>query len=85
MLFVHYGGRFAQFFIAPLFNPDGTDREMKAVDSEHKKNILSDAWRIMQIERTSSNPKHPYSKFGTGCLETSIQQARNQRHFTQIS
>ena len=62
--------RFAQFFIAPLFNPDGVDREMRAVDSEHKKNIQNDAWRIMQISCTSSNPKHPYSKFGTGCLET---------------
>lgn len=62
--------RLAQFFIAPLFNPDGTDREMKAVDSEHKKNIQNDSWRLMQIGRTASNPKHPFSKFSTGCLET---------------
>ena len=59
-----------QFFVAPLFNPDGVDREMRAVDSEHKKNIQNDAWRMMQISRTASNPNHPYSKFATGCLET---------------
>ncbi|KAJ1940746.1 metalloprotease, partial [Kickxella alabastrina] len=37
--------RFSQFFIDPLFAPDCTDREVKAVDSEHKKNIQSDMWR----------------------------------------
>lgn len=27
---------FAQFFISPLFNENAVDREMLAVDSEHK-------------------------------------------------
>lgn len=62
--------RFAQFFVAPLFNPDGTSREMQAVDSEHKKNLKDDVWRIHQLERSLSRPDHPYSKFGTGCAES---------------
>lgn len=61
---------FAQFFIAPLFDPSGTDREMRAVDSEHKMNILSDSWRLYAVDRACTNPLHPLSKFGTGCLET---------------
>ncbi|KAJ3087149.1 hypothetical protein HK102_011718, partial [Quaeritorhiza haematococci] len=62
--------RFAQFFISPLFSESGTDREMKAVDSEHKKNLQSDNWRLWQLEKDLSNPKHPFMKFGTGNLHT---------------
>ncbi|RIB06084.1 Metalloenzyme, LuxS/M16 peptidase-like protein [Gigaspora rosea] len=60
--------RFAQFFIAPLFDPNCTDREILAVDSEHKKNRRSDSWRLFQLERALSNPDHPYSRFGSGNL-----------------
>ena len=62
--------RFAQFFISPLFDPSGTEREMKAVDSENKKNLNNDHWRLNQLEKHLSNPEHAYSKFGTGNLET---------------
>lgn len=62
--------RFAQFFISPLFLEDCTDRELKAVDSEHKKNIHSDNWRIHQLEKDTSNPNHPFNNFGTGNIET---------------
>lgn len=33
---------FSQFFIKPLLNKDSVDRELKAVDSEHSKNLNSD-------------------------------------------
>ncbi|KAJ1565819.1 Insulinase (Peptidase M16), partial [Nowakowskiella sp. JEL0078] len=62
--------RFAQFFIAPLFSEGSTDRELNAVDSEHKKNLQSDSWRLYQLDKDLSNPSHPYNKFGTGNLET---------------
>eukprot|EP01127_Copromyxa_protea_P010614 TRINITY_DN2597_c0_g1_i1.p1 TRINITY_DN2597_c0_g1~~TRINITY_DN2597_c0_g1_i1.p1 ORF type:complete len:920 (-),score=181.97 TRINITY_DN2597_c0_g1_i1:22-2781(-) len=62
--------RFAQFFIAPLFTQDSTDREMNVIDSEHNKNIQRDNWRKFQVTKTVSNPNHPYCKFGTGNLET---------------
>ncbi|KAK9476376.1 Metalloenzyme, LuxS/M16 peptidase-like protein [Lipomyces japonicus] len=62
--------RFAQFFIAPLFSADGKDREIRAVDSENKKNLQSDNWRLHQLDRSLSNPDHPYSNFSTGNLET---------------
>ncbi|KAJ2878372.1 metalloprotease, partial [Coemansia aciculifera] len=58
--------RFSQFFIDPLFTEDCTDREVRAVDSEHKKNIQSDMWRQYQIEKELSNPNHPFSMFATG-------------------
>mmetsp|Transcript_28912 Transcript_28912/g.46802 ORF Transcript_28912/g.46802 Transcript_28912/m.46802 type:complete len:1017 (-) Transcript_28912:212-3262(-) len=62
--------RFAQFFVGPLLTESATEREMKAVDSEHKKNLQSDAWRCMQLLKSSANPEHPFNKFGTGNLET---------------
>ncbi|KAL5037149.1 hypothetical protein BDV3_006687 [Batrachochytrium dendrobatidis] len=62
--------RFAQFFICPLFSESGTDRELNAVDSEHKKNIQVDTWRNYQLQKDLCNPKHPFVKFGTGNLET---------------
>jgi len=62
--------RFAQFFLKPLFTESATDREVNAVDSEHVKNIPNDAWRLSQLEKSTSDPNHPYSKFGTGNIET---------------
>ncbi|KAL9034972.1 MAG: hypothetical protein Q9214_006801, partial [Letrouitia sp. 1 TL-2023] len=41
--------RFAQFFIEPLFLSSTLDRELRAVDSENKKNLQSDNWRLSQL------------------------------------
>lgn len=71
--------RFAQFFLSPLFNESGVDREMQAVDSEHKKNLQNDGWRLHQLDGSLSDPKHPWSKFGTGCLETLKQEGKDIR------
>lgn len=57
---------FAQFFIKPLFLEDTLDRELRAVDSENKKNLQSDTWRLHQLNKSLSNPKHPFCKFSTG-------------------
>lgn len=61
--------RFAQFFIEPLFLSSTLDRELKAVDSENKKNLQNDTWRLHQLEKSLSNPAHPFCKFSTGNLE----------------
>ncbi|KAK1060679.1 metalloprotease [Friedmanniomyces endolithicus] len=63
-----YGGldRFAQFFVRPLFLEDVLDRELRAVDSENKKNLQSDNWRMMQLNKSLSSKKHPFHKFSTG-------------------
>jgi len=62
--------RFAQFFIAPLFQPDSTERELQAVDSEHAKNLQSDVWRNLQLAKSLCRDSHPFSKFGSGNLVT---------------
>lgn len=62
--------RFGQFFVAPLFLEDTLDRELKAVDSENKKNLQNDSWRLNQLDKTLSNPNHPYHHFSTGSYKT---------------
>ncbi|RVW16486.1 Insulin-degrading enzyme-like 1, peroxisomal [Vitis vinifera] len=62
--------RFAQFFVKPLMSADATTREIKAVDSENKKNLLSDAWRMDQLQKHVSAEGHPYHKFSTGNRDT---------------
>lgn len=62
--------RFAPFFLEPLFRLDCTDRELRAVDLENKKNLQNDNWRLYQLDKSLSNPEYPYSGFSTGNLET---------------
>lgn len=46
------------------------DREIKAVDSENKKNLQMDTWRLHQLNKSLSNPEHPYNHFSTGSWTT---------------
>jgi insulysin len=75
--------RFAQFFIAPLFTDSCTEREILAVDSENKKNLQSDMWRMYQLEKSTSSKQHSYWRFGTGNKQTlwddPVSQGRNVR------
>lgn len=75
--------RFSQFFISPLFSKSCKDREIKAVDSENKKNLQSDMWRLYQLDKLTSNPEHPYNGFSTGNYHTlheePVSQNRNVR------
>ncbi len=62
--------RFAQFFIAPLFDARYTEREMNAVASEHQKNLENDLWRQQQLDTLAYAPGHPARHFGTGSKAT---------------
>nr|XP_045607622.1 insulin-degrading enzyme-like [Procambarus clarkii] len=62
--------RFSQFFVTPLFTESAVDREVNAVNSEHEKNIQNDYWRLAQLEKSTADPEHDFSKFGTGNKET---------------
>jgi len=62
--------RFSQFFIAPLFKEEYTQREMNAVNSEYQKNLEQDYWRMRQVKRNLYNASHPANHFEIGTLET---------------
>ncbi|KAI3471601.1 hypothetical protein Pfo_028251 [Paulownia fortunei] len=60
---------FAQFFIKPLMSADATMREKKRLIL-NQKNLLSDVWRMNQLQKHLSVKDHPYHKFSTGNWET---------------
>ncbi|MCG3200558.1 MAG: Protease 3 [Gammaproteobacteria bacterium] len=62
--------RFAQFFVAPLFTADYVQREKNAVNSEYKARIKDDDRRLYSALQQVVNPRHPFSKFAVGSLET---------------
>ena len=62
--------RFAQFFIAPLFNESAIEREMNAVQKEFALNLQNDSYRNHFIFKHTCNPKHPFAKFSIGNLQT---------------
>ena len=51
---------------------DGVDREVGAVDSEHGKNLNTDAWRSHQLHKATANPGHPWARFSTGARARSL-------------
>jgi insulysin len=50
--------RFSGFSHSPLFAPSCTVRELNAVDSEHKKNLQNDIWRIDQVHKHLAKSGH---------------------------
>ncbi|KAK9834702.1 hypothetical protein WJX74_008107 [Apatococcus lobatus] len=68
--------RFSHFFRDPLVTVDAVEREVKAVDSEHGKNLESDVWRRMQLWRYTANQGHPVSGFYTGDIHTLLEEPR---------
>lgn len=62
--------RMAQFFIAPLFTPEFTDREMNAVNSEHQLYLENDNWRQFQLHCMHYRQGHPANQFNVGNLKT---------------
>ncbi len=62
--------RFAQFFIAPLFNEEYVNRERNAVNSEYQSNLENDGRRSYSIFKQIMNPAHPLAQFSVGSLDT---------------
>ncbi|ELU09335.1 hypothetical protein CAPTEDRAFT_155510 [Capitella teleta] len=70
--------RFAQFFICPLFTASATEREVNAVHSENDKNLQNDTWRLHQLERSTADLSHAFSKFGTGNRTTLLDDPKSR-------
>ena len=62
--------RFAQFFVAPRFDPDYVEREKESVQSEYQLQSKQDEWRGFAVDKQLFNPAHPTSRFNIGSLET---------------
>ncbi len=69
----HFEGgldRFAQFFIAPLFNEAYVKRERSIVHSEYMARKKDKGRRLFTARRMVYNPQHPSTKFSVGNIET---------------
>ncbi|XP_071635682.1 insulin-degrading enzyme-like [Temnothorax longispinosus] len=62
--------RFAQFFIAPLFDEDLIETAIHNIDSEFNEMVTEEKCRLIGLEKVSIKMDHPYSKFGLGDKET---------------
>lgn len=62
--------RFAQFFIAPRFDPDFSEREVNAVHSEFQMNLEDDGWREYALRGVVVREGHPARGFNIGSRET---------------
>jgi secreted Zn-dependent insulinase-like peptidase len=62
--------RFAQFFIAPRFNPEFTSREINAVHNEAMRHLQNDQRRALGVARELFNPDSGEAKFSTGNKDT---------------
>jgi len=57
---------FCEFFKTPIFSKNSIEKELKAIESEHLKNISNENWRLSMLLKTISNKNYPFSKFSTG-------------------
>jgi insulysin len=62
--------RFAQFFIAPRFNPEFVGREVSAVHNEAMRHVQNDFRRVWSVLRELYDPASGESKFSTGNKDT---------------
>ncbi len=62
--------RFAQFFIAPLFDEKYVEREKNAVHAEYSGRINVDGIRVIEVFENLIDPKHPAARFNAGNLDT---------------
>ncbi len=62
--------RFAQFFVAPLFEPHHIEREKQAVEKENQQIWWQKVWPEIAVFRQQLNPNHPWSRLHTSNLET---------------
>ena len=58
------------FLREPLLRNENINSEMEIIDSEHQKNILSDAWIKDDIFKKFIDKPNKYKNFGTGNLES---------------
>jgi insulysin len=56
-------------FAEPLFDINYMEKEMNAVNSEHEKNLNTDAWRLNRLLESLSNEDNPFNHFSTGSLQ----------------
>ncbi|MET0357788.1 MAG: insulinase family protein [Cellvibrio sp.] len=66
--------RFSDYFKAPTFDVNYSDKERNAVNNEWSMQKKQDPWIMMRIDGLTGNPQSPHAKFNIGNLETLVDQ-----------
>ena len=61
---------FSWFFKDPVLDSKSIQKEVQNVNSEHRKNINNDDWRVLNLVKSAANSSTSYSDFSTGTQET---------------
>lgn len=61
---------FSDYFVSPTFDPQYSDKERNAVNSEWSMGRSQDGRIISRLEGITANPKHPAQRLTTGNLDT---------------
>ncbi|ORD96877.1 STE23 [Hepatospora eriocheir] len=69
-MFDHLIDVFSSFFISPLFNENGINREVNAVNSEYLNTLNSHVFRHEAVLKEFIQDDHPFKNFNCGNLET---------------
>ncbi|HET8816190.1 MAG TPA: insulinase family protein [Pseudidiomarina sp.] len=62
--------RFTRFFYQPLFAQEWITKELQSIESEFQLKRKDELRRLYQVHKATVNPKHPFSKFSVGNLNT---------------
>ena len=62
--------RFSEFFIAPLLADEFVVSERENIDAEFTLKLKDDIRRLYDVHKDTINPKHPFSQFSVGNLDT---------------
>ena len=62
--------RFSQFFITPLLADEFVAKERKNIEAEFKLKLKDDIRRLYDVHKETINPKHPFSQFSVGNVDT---------------
>lgn len=62
--------RFSEFFVAPLLADDFVVEERENIDAEFTLKLKDDMRRLYDVHKDTINPKHPFSQFSVGNLDT---------------
>lgn len=62
--------RFSDFFKAPIFDPEYSEKEINAVDSEWSMRRASDGFILFKLNNMTLNPEHPIARFRIGNNES---------------
>lgn len=63
---------FSWFFIDPLLKKESIEKEINAVDSESKKNLLDEGWIFNEILKLTMNINHPINHYTCGDNESLV-------------